>query len=83
MILLEVTELFLAPNLFACRRLYKIGVHIAGIEHRKKGVNRWSSAEKTPVTENTYSTWLAAETVGVYTYDGDQTYMWVWNSMYV
>lgn len=33
-------------------------------------------------TEYPSYTWLAAKTVGVYTYDGDQTYMWVWNNMW-
>jgi len=33
-------------------------------------------------TRNTSKTWLAAETVGVYTYHGDQKYLYVWNSMW-
>lgn len=33
-------------------------------------------------TRYTSYTWLAAETVGVYTYHGDQVYMWVWNNMW-
>lgn len=33
-------------------------------------------------TRNSSATWLAAETVGVNTYYGDVTYVYVWNSMY-
>jgi len=33
-------------------------------------------------TENPTATYLAAETVGVYTYDGDQPYLYVWNNMW-
>jgi len=33
-------------------------------------------------TRNTSSTWLAAETVGIYTYNGDQRYLYVWNNMW-
>jgi hypothetical protein len=33
-------------------------------------------------TRNTSSTYLAAETVGVYTYHGSQPYLYAWNSMW-
>ena len=33
-------------------------------------------------TRNTSSTYLAAETVGVYTYHGDIPYLYVWNNMW-
>lgn len=33
-------------------------------------------------TEYPSYTWLAAETVGVYTYEGDQVYMYVWDNMW-
>jgi hypothetical protein len=33
-------------------------------------------------TRNTSSTYLAAQTVGVYTYHGNQPYLYVWNNMW-
>ncbi len=33
-------------------------------------------------TRNTSKAWLAAETVGVYTYHGNQKYLYVWNIMW-
>jgi hypothetical protein len=33
-------------------------------------------------TRNTSSTWLAAKTVGVYTYHGSSPYLYVWNNMW-
>jgi len=33
-------------------------------------------------TRNTSSTYLAAKTVGVYTYHGNQPYLYVWNNMW-
>lgn len=33
-------------------------------------------------TRNTSRTYLAAETVGVYTYHGSQPYLYVWNNMW-
>jgi len=39
-------------------------------------IANWSYAR------NTSSTYLAAQTVGVYTYHGSQPYLYVWNSMW-